>query len=143
MEIKLRRIAKKETYTIGKLYVDGAYYCDTLEDTDRGLRQGDGAAACKAMKVYGKTAIPTGVYTVVITYSPKFHRQMPKVLEVPGYSGILFHCGNTAKDTEGCILVGRNTKVGMVLQSRKTFAPFFTLLNGAYMAGERITLTVE
>lgn len=143
MELRLKRIAKKETYTIGRLYIDGVRYCDTLEDTDRGLRQEDGAAACKAKKVYGKTAIPTGTYTVVVTYSPKFKRQMPKVLAVPGYSGILFHWGNTAEDTEGCILVGKNTKVGQVLQSRKTFGPLYTLIDGAFRAGEHITLTIE
>lgn len=143
MELRLKRIAKKETYTIGKLFIDGVYYCDTLEDTDRGLKQGDGVAACKAKKVYGKTAIPTGTYTVAITWSPKFSRKMPKVLGVPAFDGILIHCGNTAKDTEGCILAGKNTKVGQVLQSKKTFNPLYTLLNGAYQTGERITLTIE
>lgn len=92
MELKLKRIAKKETYTIGRLYIDGVRYCDTLEDTDRGLKQSDGAEICKEKKVKGKTAIPTGTYTVVITYSPRFKRNMPKVLNVHAFQGILIHC---------------------------------------------------
>lgn len=143
MELKLKRIAKKETYTIGRLYIDGVRYCDTLEDTDRGLKQSDGAEICKEKKVKGKTAIPTGTYTVVITYSPKFKRLMPKVLNVHSFQGILIHPGNTSEDTEGCILVGKNTKVGMLTQSRNTFRTIYTLLYGAYQTGERITLKIE
>ena len=120
MRLTLIRIANKPTYTIGKLYIDGCYYCDVLEDTDRGLDDSMEEKEIKAKKIKGQTAIPTGIYPVKITYSPKYKKLMPLVDNVKGYQGIRIHSGNTHKDTEGCLLVGKNKEVGKVLESRKT-----------------------
>ena len=130
MEIKLVRIAFKETYTIGKLYVDGKYVCDTIEDKDRGLDDSMSAKEILKRKVKGQTAIPTGHYVINITYSPKYKRMMPLLLDVKGFSGIRIHSGNTAKDTEGCLIVGKNKKVGMVLESRDTYQRLFEMMQG-------------
>lgn len=130
MIIKVRRIAKRDKYTIGKLYINGAYFCDTLEDTDRGLSSDMPLYQIESRKVYGHTAIPTGSYDVLMTYSPKFaskswakpyNGRLPLVNNVPGFSGVRLHPGNTASDTLGCLLVGRNTVVGKVTQSQATF----------------------
>lgn len=121
MRLTLIRIANRPTYCIGKLYVDGVYVCDTLEDTDRGLDDTMDVEDIKKLKVYGKTAIPVGIYPVTITYSPRFKKNLPLLLNVKGYEGIRIHSGNTDKDTLGCILVGQNKQVGKVLNSRKMF----------------------
>ena len=99
MKIKLIRKYRKETYTIGKLYVDGVYFCDTIEDRDRGLNNDMGLAEIMAKKRYGETAIPYGTYDVEITYSPKYKRMMPEIKGVKGFSGIRIHSGNTSKYT--------------------------------------------
>lgn len=130
MEIKLVRIAFKETYTIGKLYVDGKYLCDTIEDKDRGLDNSMTANEILRRKVKGQTAIPTGHYNIDITYSPKYKRMMPLLLDVKGFSGIRIHSGNTSKDTEGCLIVGKNKQVGMVLESRDTYQRLFEMMQG-------------
>ena len=130
MILKLQRIARKKGYTIGRLYVNGVRVCDTLEDTDRGLKQQMPLAEVQARKVYGQTAIPTGAYDLLMTYSPKFaakswakpyNGRLPLVNGVPGFSGVRIHPGNTAADTLGCILVGRNTVVGRLTESADTF----------------------
>lgn len=128
MKIKLIRKYRKETYTIGKLYVDGVYFCDTIEDRDRGLNNDMGLAEIMAKKRYGETAIPYGTYDVEITYSQKYKRMMPEIKGVKGFSGIRIHSGNTSKDTLGCLIVGKNTQVGMVTESRKTYNALFALM---------------
>ena len=130
MRIELVRIAFKDTYTIGKLYVDDTYFCDVLEDKDRGLDSSMTESEILEKKVKGQTAIPTGHYVINITYSPKYKRMMPLLLDVKGYSGIRIHSGNTSKDTEGCLLVGKNKKVGMVLESRDTYQRLFKMMEG-------------
>lgn len=130
MKIKLVRIAFKDTYTIGKLYVDGVYFSDVIEDKDRGLDDSMTVREILNKKVKGETAIPTGHYNIEITYSPKYKRMMPLLIGVKGYSGIRIHSGNTSKDTEGCLLVGKNTKVGMVLESRNTYQRLFAMMQG-------------
>ena len=130
MRIELVRIAFKDTYTIGKLYVDGKYFSDVLEDVDRGLKSSMTESEILKKKVKGETAIPTGHYVINITYSPKYKRMMPLLLDVKGVSGIRIHSGNTAKDTEGCLLVGKNKKVGMVLESRDTYQRLFKMMEG-------------
>ncbi len=130
MKLKLVRKYRKETYTIGKLYVDGVYFCDTIEDKDRGLDDSMTVREILNKKVKGETAIPTGHYNIEITYSPKYKRMMPLLIGVKGYSGIRIHSGNTSKDTEGCLLVGKNTKVGMVLESRNTYQRLFAMMQG-------------
>jgi len=123
-EVILERAWRRETYTVGKVIIDGQRFCESMEDKDRGLTQDMSEEEIKRIKVYGETAIPTGTYTVKMTYSQKYKRNMPEVLDVPGFSGIRIHSGNTAKDSLGCILLGRNTKVGMVTESRKTCQEF-------------------
>ena len=153
MELTLKRIAKKLDYTIGRLYVDGAYVCDTLEDTDRGLRDTWSEAVIIRKKIYGRTAIPTGTYHVDMeTYSPKFGNRIwarnykgriPRLLGVKGYNGVLIHVGNTHNDTEGCILVGRNKVVGKVLESTAAFRDLMdNHLLPAKERGEEITITI-
>lgn len=128
MKLKLVRIANRPTYCIGKLYIDGVYFSDVIEDTDRGLDDSMSVKEIMSKKVKGQTAIPTGTYTIEITYSPKYKRMMPLLLGVKGYSGIRIHSGNTSKDTEGCLLVGKNTKVGMVTDSRNTYQKLYAIL---------------
>ena len=125
MRVTLVRIANRPTYCIGKLYIDGKYFCDTIEDTDRGLKDEMTEEEILKKKVKGETAIPTGIYPVYLTYSPKYNKQMPLIDNVKGYSGIRIHSGNTSKDTEGCLIVGKNKEVGKVLESRKTYNALF------------------
>lgn len=150
MELKVIRKYKKEKYTIGKLYVDGVYFCDTVEDKDRGLKQTDAYAANKRKKVYGETAIPTGRYQVMLgVYSPKFstrsaydfcNRRPPLIVNVPCFDGIRIHAGNTANDSYGCILVGRNREVGKVLDSMVTLKALYAKLKEAK---DLIFITIE
>ena len=151
MRLKVYRKYRKETYTIGKLYIDGEYFCDTLEDKDRGLKQTDDIARIKAVKVPSQTAIPIGRYNVSMdVISPKysgvaFYRDLcggrvPRVMDVPGFDGILIHAGNTAADTAGCLLVGRNKAVGKVLDSKATFTELYKRMKKAHDAGEEITI---
>ena len=141
MELELDRIARRDSYTIGKLFIDGKYFCDTLEDTDRGLRQDLPPEVNRAKKRKGKTAIPTGRYRVTLdVVSQRFKSKkmyefcdgrLPRLINVPAFDGILIHVGNTAVDTDGCILVGENKKVGMVLNSRITFLRLYEQLQTA------------
>lgn len=125
MELLLKRKFKAETYTIGDLYVDGRFFCHTIEDKVRDLpaRCPDTSLGrscrCKE-KVYARTAIPAGTYRVTMEYSPKFKRVLPYLHDVPHFLGILIHSGNTEEDSAGCIIVGRNTVKGRVTESRKT-----------------------
>lgn len=113
MEMTLTRIAKQKTYTIGRLEIDGTYFCDTLEPTWRDIGRGR-----PGKKVAGKTAIPEGRYAVAVTFSPRFKRWLPLLLHVPMFDGIRIHAGNSAEDTAGCILPGMNTVKGWVTDSR-------------------------
>ncbi len=140
MELLLKRIFRGDKYTIGHLYVDGNYYCDVLEDTDRGLTDDMSEEQIKKIKVYGKTAIPTGRYKVEVTYSPKFKRYLPILLGVKGYTGIRCHSGNTPEDTLGCLLVGFNKEKGKVLNSRVTSDKLTALLRNTK---EEIYITIE
>lgn len=109
MKLLLQRHALRDGYTIGRLYIDGVKFCDTLEDTVRDFT--------KEHKVYGKTAIPPGTYEIVVNVSPKFKRLLPRLLAVPHFDGILIHRGNTAADVSGCILVGENRIKGALVNS--------------------------
>ncbi|WP_072531610.1 DUF5675 family protein [Bacteroides ilei] len=113
MEMTLTRIAKRPAYTIGRLEIDGTYFCDTLEPTWRDVGWGR-----PGRKVAGRTAIPEGRYAVAVTLSPRFGRWLPLLLHVPMFEGIRIHAGNSAQDTAGCILPGLNTVKGRVTDSR-------------------------
>jgi hypothetical protein len=156
MKLEIERRWKKETYTIGRLYVDGVLFCNTLEDRDRGLKQTDALFTIKTRKVYGETAIPKGTYGVAMNVtSPKYaavpwywqlcQGKMPRLLSVPGFEGILIHPGgsNGPLDTMGCILVGRNTKVGKLTESKATFKKLYKEMAKAVEKGEEITIVIE
>ena len=128
MRLTLIRKWNKKDYCIGDLYIDGVWFCNVLEDTDRGLKDEMTEKEILKLKVKGETAIPTGIYHVYLTYSPKYKKQMPLIDGVKGYSGIRIHSGNTSKDTEGCLIVGKNKEVGKVLESRKTYNALFKQL---------------
>ena len=140
-ELTLERIARREGYTIGRLYVDGERFCDTLEDEDRGLDKGMPLGELRRRKVKGGTAIPTGRYAVTLgVVSPRFGGRaqyrfcggrLPRLLGVPGYEGVLIHIGNTPRDTEGCILVGENRVKGQVVNSTATFRRLYGRLKWA------------
>ena len=149
-QIELRRIAKRSTYTIGRLYVDGKYVCDTIEDKDRGLKQTDTLANIQRVKVAAQTAIPTGTYRVVTNVvSPKFVKKeyykrycagrLPRLLDVPGFDGILIHRGVDENSSAGCIIVGYNTVVGKVTDSQKAFERLYPMIKGE----ERVYITIR
>lgn len=140
-------------YTVGRLWVDGQYVCDTLEPVDRGLDCGMKLQDILGVKSrMGVTAIPTGVYSVTLEVrSPKFGRQqqyafckgrLPRLVDVPGYEGVLLHIGNYPEDTQGCVLVGRNLVRGQLLSSEVTFRRVYGLLLAAAQRGEEISMQV-
>lgn len=135
MELTLNRIFLGSSATIGELYVDREHIADTLEDRVR--PEGE--------KVYGKTAIPEGTYEVKLTYSPRFKKILPEILNVPNFSGIRIHTGNSSKDTEGCILVGiwDGEKEDWVGNSKIAFDKLMSLLEEATNNKEKITITVN
>lgn len=153
MKLLVDRKYKKDTYTISRLFVDGKYFCDVLEDKDRGLKQSDRLDHIKQVKVCGETAIPSGTYEVTLDVtSPKysastFYREVcngrvPRLLDVPGFSGILIHVGNSALDSSGCLLVGRNTLKGRITASKATFKALYAVMEAAHKKGEKITIEI-
>ena len=141
MKLKLNRIALRKTYTIGKLYIDGKYFCDTLEDTVRDTNK-SGKFDNGEKKVKGKTAIPYGTYEIKWTYSPRFKKYTPQLMNVPQFEGIRIHAGNSSTDTEGCLLLGENKKVGMVLNSRATINKFYQIIKEACSNG-KVTIEIK
>jgi len=119
MKLKLIRTFIGSDYTIGSLAVDGIYFCETLEDLPR------------KVKIPNKTCIPKGAYKVILNFSNRFQKTMPLLLNVPEFEGIRIHAGNTANDTSGCILVGKNTKKGELTESRITYNKLFALMEKA------------
>lgn len=142
MTLELKREIFRDNYTISKLYVNGEYFCDTLEDTDRSLYSTDSLEHIKSIKVYGKTAIPYGTYEIAISYSDRFKKFLPLLLRVPGYDGIRIHPGNTEEDTLGCILPGVYNKVSKVINSRITFNKLFPLIQKA-IKKEKVFITIS
>lgn len=157
MEILLRRIARRPTYTIGRLYIYGRYFCDTVEDTDRDLNR-NGRFDNGEAKVYAQTAIPNGRYRVTMAVqSPKFSSRteynwwrvngrygyLPRLLDVPHFEGILIHAGSSARSSAGCIIVGRNTVVGGVTDSMATCKKLYPILKAAADRNEQIWITVS
>lgn len=140
MELKVIREYKDNLRTIGSLYIDGVKFCDTLEDVDRKLKQQDTVASIQATKVYGKTAIPTGIYDVIIDYSNRFKKNMPHIVNVPGFEGIRIHSGNTEEDTDGCILLG-NKEGNLVANSRVNYDRFMVILINA-LKEDKVNITI-
>lgn len=137
MKLRIKRIFHGMVYTVGRLSVDGVYFCDTLEPAWRDFGPGR-----PGKKVKGQTAIPEGRYTVVVSYSPRFGRWLPLLADVFGFDGVRIHAGNTPQDTEGYILVGENKRVGMVLNSRVTLAKLMATLRKAEERNETIQLEI-
>lgn len=138
LDLKLIRKWLTPKFTIGELLVDGAFACFIGEDYYR---------PPPMPKVYGQTAIPCGTYEIRITYSPRFRRDLPLLIGVPGFSGVRIHAGNDAGDTEGCLLTGRVRAPDRVLESVKAFDALFTKMNAVKdpVTGHVgfITITVE
>lgn len=153
MEIVLKRLYKKDDYTIGKLYLNGEYFCDTLEDKVRDLNKDGDLNDEGEGKVYGKTAIPYGRYEVTLKIqSPKYAQRasyiwcggyLPRLIEVNGFDGILIHAGNCAEDSAGCLLVGENKVKGRLVNSMATLKRLYAILKSAEAKGEQIWLTIE
>lgn len=154
MDIQIKRIAKKPTYTISKWYVNGQYFCDGIEDTDRGLSDDMPLSDIRRIKVAGKTAIPTGKYQVTLNIkSPKYSQKgfymgfcggyMPRLLKVKGFEGILIHSGNSERDTEGCLICGQNKVVGKVINSLETWKKLYQMMKEADDKNEIITVTIK
>lgn len=144
MELYLKRIFKGSKYTIGKLYINGVYFCDTIEDVVRNLPTNCPntpqfiSCSCKE-KVYSETAIPAGTYRVSMGYSSKYGKKMPYIHDVPHFLGILIHTGNSETDSAGCIILGENKVKGKVINSRVTFSLFLDKIKNE----KDITITIE
>lgn len=164
MKIELNRKYKNcklgtRVYCIGKLYVDGIYVCDTIEDKDWGWTSETPSMEIAKVKAGNKslTAIPQGTYDVTLNIqSPKFSNQkkypfywklckgfLPRLLDVKGFEGILIHCGNTERSSAGCIIVGYNTIKGQVTDSKKALESLYKLMNVAKAHGEKITIIIK
>ena len=139
MNLHLQRTERGDRYTMGRLAIDGEPFCDTLEPTDRHL---DAITMRPEQKLYGQTAIPTGSYPVVLTYSPRFKRTLPLLKNVPHFEGIRIHLGNSATDTSGCILVGRQSTPGRLTDSRQTLRQLKTTLTHRSQEQE-ISITIN
>lgn len=152
IEITLDRIARRPTYTIGRLYIDGKRISDTIEDRDRGLDDSMPAEQIRELKVYGMTAIPTGRYRIALTKSTKFRNRVwakaynglvPILQDVKGFTGIRIHPANTAEELLGCIAPGENTTVGRVNNSTAAYYRIMDILVPAWRAGTPIYITVR
>lgn len=143
MKIDLHRKWLMDGYSIGILYINGQRICETLEDKDRGLFEEMTLDEIKERKIKGETAIPIGRYQITWTYSPRFKKMLPLLNGVPGFEGIRIHSGNKAKDTEGCILLGRNTEVGTVTNSRYWTNKVNSLIEAACKRKEEVTITIH
>ena len=153
MILTLERKWKKETYTIGILYVDGVRFCETVEDKDRGLKETMNEMAIKMMKIAGVTAIPTGTYRVALSVSLKFRNKewakkygglVPEIRSVKGFSGIRIHPGSNAASTEGCLIPGDNKVKGGVINSQKRYFELMDkYLVPAWNRGEPIQIEIR
>jgi len=148
MRIRIDRAWRKNGYTISRVFIngerfgDGDKWCSVLEDEDRGLTSSMSVEEVKSLKVPGQTAIPRGLYEVRITYSQKFKRMLPLLQNVKGFSGVRIHSGNTARDTEGCLLPGVNNVAGRVNNSRYWFNLLFARIQDAERAGEKVWVEI-
>lgn len=150
MELILNRIFKTNKYTIGELYIDGTYLCDTLEDRVRPLPEicpnTPNGIACKCKeKAYGETAVPAGTYEVKLSYSNRFKRVMPEICRVPHFLGIRIHKGNKTADSDGCVLVGTwdGSTEDWISNSTAAYNKLMPLLQDATDRKEKITITIN
>lgn len=157
MEILVYRKWPKAGYCIGRMYIDGQLICNSLEDTDRGLSDAMDESTIRSRKIYGKTAIPRGRYTIDMeTVSPKFSKKefymevcqgkLPRLKNVKGFEGILLHVADGPKGAdllEGCIGIGLNKKVGQLCDGKETFKKVYALMKEAHDRGEIIYITIE
>lgn len=143
MKLELHRKYRKNGYSIGLLYADSKFICNTFEDTDRSLTSKMSEKQIATVKVKGNTAIPTGTYQVIMSWSQRFKRQMPLLCDVKGFSGIRIHSGNTASDTKGCILCGMNTSVGRITDSKFWTEKVYNLINNAIRKKESISINIH
>lgn len=142
MELILTRQIRTDKSTIGELTINGVHECYILEDVDRGLDSHMTLSEIAQKKIHGKTAIPIGRYEIALTFSGKFNRIMPLLLNVPGYSGVRIHWGNTDKDTEGCLLTGKSIAPNVVYSSNPAFIPLFNKLKGV-VKKEKVFITIQ
>ena len=148
MRIRIGREWCKTGYTISRVYINGARFgdgkkwCNILEDEDRGLQSSMDVSAILKHKIAHHTAIPRGIYEVVITYSPRFKRTMPLVKNVKGFDGIRIHAGNTPADTDGCLIPGVNDIVGRVSNSRYWTNLLEAKIRESLNRGEKVWLEV-
>jgi hypothetical protein len=153
LKVRLNRKWKKDEYTIGQLYIDDNFICNTCEDTDRGLDEDMTLQQIKSKKIPTRTAIPTGTYEIdMATVSPKYSKyayyqevcegKVPRLKNVKGFDGILIHHGENAGWSSGCILVGDNTKKGCLSNSKERFEELYKLLKEAYDKGEKIEIDI-
>lgn len=153
MELIVDRKWKRQSYTISNLTIDGKWFCNVLEDADRGLDDSMSLAKIRELKKPSITAIPKGTYEITLdVISPRFctktfYKQvcdgkLPRLLNVKGFEGILIHAGNTDKDTDGCLLVGQNKVKGQVINSQATFKELYKLLKDKHDKGEKITIKI-
>ena len=142
MELRLERKYRNNNYCIDKLYINGKYFSDALEDPDRGLTDTMSLEEIKKIKIKGNTCIPYGTYNITITYSPRFKKNLPLLNNVKGFDGIRIHSGNTPQDTEGCLLPGFNKVKGQVIDSRVTTDKLIAQIQQALNKGEKVTITI-
>lgn len=142
MELLLKRKTYTDQSTAGELSIDGSRHCFTLEDVCRDKNHDGDLADAGETKVHGKTAIPSGRYRVILSFSNRFKKVMPEVLLVNGFAGIRIHSGNTAEDSEGCILVGKTQQRNLVGDSRLAYVELMARLAGT-VNSDKIFLTIQ
>jgi Family of unknown function (DUF5675) len=142
IQLLLERDIRTPKSTTSRLSINGQTICFMLEDVDRNLRADMTLDEINNSKVYGRTAIPTGRYKVVITHSPRFKRKLPLLVNVPGYKGVRIHAGNTAENTEGCLLPGTTRTKDFVHHSRLAFQKLYNIIETALDSGEDVYITI-
>lgn len=154
MELIIDRKYKKQSYTISNLYIDSKWFCNVLEDADRGLDDSMSEDMIRTLKKPSITAIPRGTYEITLdVVSPKYSKvqfykdvcngKVPRLKNVKGFDGILIHAGNTDKDSSGCLLVGQNKVKGQVVNSKETFKQLYNLLQDGKSRGEKIIIKIK
>lgn len=154
MELLVDRKWKKQSYTISNLYINGEWFCNCLEDADRGLDNSMSEDMIRTLKKPSITAIPRGTYEITLdVVSPKYSKvqfykdvcngKVPRLKNVKGFDGILIHAGNTDKDSSGCLLVGQNKVKGQVVNSKETFKQLYKLLQDGKSRGEKIIIKIK